>query len=133
MILRLWRTSEVSPRRQFADRGNYASGYYWRDGIGPIDERPTRPNRAWGGVDQNHVGTDEWLRFTKLAGIEPVMGVGFGELDAEEAADWVEYCNGDPSSPMGALRAGEWPCRTVQRKVLGHRQRSLWELSDRTY
>ena len=28
--------------------GNYASGYYWRDGIGPIDKRPTRPNRAWG-------------------------------------------------------------------------------------
>jgi alpha-N-arabinofuranosidase len=85
--------------------GNYTSGYHWRDGIGPIDRRPTRPNRSWGGVDPNHVGTDEWLRFAELAGLTPVMGVGFGEVTPEEAAEWVEYCNGDASTPMGSLRA----------------------------
>ncbi len=85
--------------------GNYTSGYHWREGIGEIDRRPTRANRAWGGSEPNHVGTDEWLRFCERAGLEPVMGVGFGEITAEEAADWVEYCNGPASTRMGALRA----------------------------
>jgi alpha-N-arabinofuranosidase len=85
--------------------GNYTSGYHWMDGIGEIGRRPTRPNRAWGGSEPNHVGTDEWLRFCERAGLEPVMGVGFGEITAEEAAGWVEYCNGPVSTKMGALRA----------------------------
>jgi alpha-N-arabinofuranosidase len=85
--------------------GNFTSGYHWKDGIGDIDRRPTRPNRAWGGSEPNHVGTDEWLRFCERASLEPVMGVGFGEIAAEEAAGWVEYCNGPVSTKMGALRA----------------------------
>lgn len=85
--------------------GNYTSGYHWRDGIGPVDKRPSRPNIAWGGTEPNHVGTDEWLRFCKGMKIEPVMGVGFGEITAGEAADWVEYCNGGADTPMGKLRA----------------------------
>ncbi len=51
------------------------------------------------------MGTDEWLRFSELAGLEPVIGVGFGRITPEEAADWVEYCNGAVTTPMGALRA----------------------------
>jgi alpha-L-arabinofuranosidase len=85
--------------------GNYTSGYHWKDGIGPRDERRTVPNRHWSGLDTNEVGTDEWMRFCELAGLTPIMGVGFGEVTAEEAADWVEYCNGAPESTMGALRA----------------------------
>jgi alpha-N-arabinofuranosidase len=85
--------------------GNFTSGYHWRDGIGPVDRRPTLPNRAWGGIEANLVGTDEWLRFCEAMNIEPVMGVGFGEITAEEAADWVEYCNGAAGTPMGKLRA----------------------------
>ena len=38
--------------------GNFLMGYNWQDGIGPKDQRPTRINLAWGGVDNNHVGTD---------------------------------------------------------------------------
>ena len=85
--------------------GNFTSGYHWKDGIGEMDRRPTRPSRAWGGSEPNHVGTDEWLRFCEHAGLQPVMGVGFGEITPEEAADWVEYCNGPVTSRMGALRA----------------------------
>jgi alpha-L-arabinofuranosidase len=84
--------------------GNFTSQYHWRDGIGDPLKRPTRPNRAWNGVTPNHLGTDEFIRFCKLTGIEPVMGVGFGEITVGEAADWVEYCNGSADSPMGKLR-----------------------------
>ena len=87
--------------------GNYTSGYHWRDGIGPIDERPTRFNPAWGGQADNQFGLDEFLRFCELTDITPVMGVGFNlpEIDKYEIADWVEYCNGDTNTLMGLLRA----------------------------
>jgi len=85
--------------------GNYTSGYNWRDGIGPLDKRPTRVNPAWPGLDPNLMGTDEFLRFCELTGVEPLICVNAGLGKPEEAADWVEYCNGAPDTPMGRLRA----------------------------
>lgn len=86
--------------------GNFASGYHWQDGIGPLEERPTRPNLAWAGLENNHVGTDEFLEFCELAGLTPIICVGFGYTSVEEAAAWVEYVNGCPDTTYyGALRA----------------------------
>ena len=85
--------------------GNFASHYHWRDGIGPADLRPTRPNFSWGGIEQNSIGTEEFLAFCRLIGAEPHLTVNSGTGDAHEAAAWVEYCNGSPDTPMGALRA----------------------------
>jgi len=45
--------------------GNFVMGYNWQDGIGSKDQRPARINLAWGGVDNNHVGTDEWVALNK--------------------------------------------------------------------
>ena len=85
--------------------GNFASGYHWQDGIGPIDQRPLRKNPAWSGDEPNHVGTDEWLAWCELVGCEALICVNAGNGTPEEAADWVEYCNGDASTRFGALRA----------------------------
>lgn len=85
--------------------GNYASGYRWRDGIGPLDKRRTLQNIGWDGLDTNLMGTDEYLRFCELADLEPLICVNAGDGSPEEAADWVEYCNGAADSPMGRLRA----------------------------
>jgi alpha-N-arabinofuranosidase len=84
--------------------GNFASFYHWRDGIGPLDDRPTYENRAWGGLEFHIIGTDEYLQLCRLTGAEPHITVNCGTAWAEEAAAWVEYCNGDVSTPMGALR-----------------------------
>lgn len=84
--------------------GNFVSGYHWRDGVGPLEGRPVLPNPAWPEVEWNHVGTDEWLRLCAHVGAEPLICVNAGDGTADEAADWVEYCNGEPSTPMGALR-----------------------------
>ncbi len=85
--------------------GNFVSGYHWRDGVGPIDARPTLPNPAWEGLEFNLFGTDEFLAFCRAVGCEPLICVNAGNGSAEEAAAWVEYCNGGPDTPMGQLRA----------------------------
>lgn len=85
--------------------GNFVSGYHWRDGVGPVEQRPTRPNYAWGGVEPNTFGTDEFLAFCRAVGCEPLICINAGSGTPAEAAAWVQYCNGPPDSPMGALRA----------------------------
>ncbi|MBQ9893554.1 MAG: carbohydrate binding domain-containing protein [Bacteroidales bacterium] len=87
--------------------GNFTSGYNWKDGIGERDLRPSRKNPAWGGINSNFCGTDEFMRFCALTGIEPIMGVGYNTsvMPEGDVADWVEYCNGPASTTFGALRA----------------------------
>ncbi len=85
--------------------GNFVSGYRWRDGVGPIEERPTKPNPAWDGLETNLFGTIEFLEFCERIGCEPMICVNAGDGSAEEAARWVEYCNGSTETEMGALRA----------------------------
>ncbi len=85
--------------------GNMASGYHWEDGIGPIDQRPVRWERAWGAWEPNDVGTHEFLRLCELIGAEPYIVTNAGEGDAREATRWVEYCNGTAETTEGRRRA----------------------------
>jgi len=71
--------------------GNFTSGYHFRDGIGPMDNRVSMLNQAWGIPEYNHFGTDEFLQFCKLIGAEPQIALNLGSGTPEEAADWVRY------------------------------------------
>jgi alpha-N-arabinofuranosidase len=71
--------------------GNFSSYYHWRDGIGPIDKRPTIENIAWGIPEYNNFGTDEFLDLCKLIGAIPQFDLNMGSGTPEEAADWVRY------------------------------------------
>lgn len=105
--------------------GNFASSYHWRDGVGPVNRRPTRKNESWYGLEYNFIGTDEFIQFCRLIGAEPQITVNIGTGTAEEAAAWVEYCNGDTSTPMGKLRAAN-----------GHPEPfavKLWEIGNEIY
>ena len=85
--------------------GNFVSGYHWEDGVGAKEKRPTRPNWAWGGVEPNLFGTDEFIAFCRAVGCEPMICINAGDGTPEEAARWIEYCNGPRTTPMGARRA----------------------------
>jgi alpha-N-arabinofuranosidase len=50
-------------------------------------------------------GTDEFIAFCRAVGCEPMICVNAGDGTPEEAARWIEYCNGPADSPMGRLRA----------------------------
>ena len=58
--------------------GNFASNYHWIDGIGPKEKRPKKLDTAWMGEDNNHFGTDEFLKYCKLIGAEPYICLNFG-------------------------------------------------------
>lgn len=87
--------------------GNYASMYKWTDAVGPWDKRPVSTNDEWGGLEPNYFGTNEFLEFCKLSGVEPYINVPFNlEIASPEyLAQWVEYVNGDTTTAMGKLRA----------------------------
>ncbi len=85
--------------------GNFASTYHWRDGVGPLEQRRTLPNYAWGQQENNFFGTDEFIAFCRAVGCEPMICINAGSGTPQEAAEWIEYCNGDTQTPMGKLRA----------------------------
>lgn len=85
--------------------GNYLMGYNWKDGIGPKEQRPVRINLAWGGTDNNHVGTDEWVQLNKSIGSENIVCVNLGLGNIMDAANWVEYCNYRGGTYYSDLRA----------------------------
>ena len=73
--------------------GNFSSGYNWKDGIGPKDQRPVRADLAWGDLESNRFGTDEFLRYCRVMGLEPYICVNLGLGTIDDARHWVEYCN----------------------------------------
>lgn len=88
--------------------GNVAQDYRWLWGVGPRDERFTWSNLSWKNEPEpSDFGTDEFIRFARAVGAEPAITVnveGRG-ADVNEAAAWVEYCNGAATSKYGAMRA----------------------------
>lgn len=58
--------------------GNFVSGYDWRDGVGPVAERPRRLDLAWRSIESNEVGPDEFLPWARRLDVEPMMAVNLG-------------------------------------------------------
>lgn len=85
--------------------GNYTADYHWMDGIGPKDKRPKIKDLAWGYIDSNKVGTDEWVELNKAIGSQNVVCINAGTGTLDEAAHWVEYCDLPPDSYYPDLRA----------------------------
>lgn len=111
--------------------GNFLMGYDWKDGIGPKDQRPKRINLAWGGIDNNHVGTDEWMKLNKSIGSENIVGVNLGLGIILDAAYLVEYCNYKGGTYYSDLRAKNGHPQPYDVKIwdLGNEVDGLpWEL-----
>ncbi|MBQ9967562.1 MAG: hypothetical protein IJO88_02425 [Oscillospiraceae bacterium] len=104
--------------------GCFASYYHWREAVGPRKERIPMINHCWGGIYHNQIGTHEVIDFCRKVDAEPLIVVNMeseGLLfwqepkndicrkgTAEEAADWVSYCN-DPDDPLRRAHGQETP------------------------
>ena len=96
--------------------GCFASYYHWKEAIGAFQDRTPIINYMWGGIYANQVGTHEFIDFCRRVDAEPFLVVNMesdGRMNwahpkngtnragtAEEAAEWVDYCN----NPNNALR-----------------------------
>jgi len=85
--------------------GNFVSAHEWRDALGDPDRRPPTWDPVWRTVQPNDIGTDEFMTLCQLLEVEPYITVNAGLGDAHSAAQYVEYANGDASTPMGQQRA----------------------------
>ena len=84
--------------------GNFASGYNWMDGIGPRDRRPARRDDAWGALESNRFGTDEFLKYCERVGAEPYLCINAGLGSVDEARKWVQYCNESGNTHLAQMR-----------------------------
>ncbi|QVL34096.1 carbohydrate binding domain-containing protein [Telmatocola sphagniphila] len=75
----------------------------WRDTLGNPDHR--KPFRAWGGLQPTGPGLEEIVQFCRSVNAEPLICVRVTKKGVQDAADQVEYFNGDGNTPMGRLRA----------------------------
>ena len=86
--------------------GNFASGYHWRDGVGPVTDRPTRRDLAWDAVETNRFGTEEFLELCRRLGSEAYLNLNVSTGTVDEAIGWLDYCNGTAPVPEVLLRQG---------------------------
>ena len=85
--------------------GCFADSYNWRDGVGPVSQRPRRTN-FWindaflrdapdcpAKYEPNQFGTNEFMRFCRLIGAQPYLAANLRSNTARDFDEWVEYCN----------------------------------------
>lgn len=90
--------------------GTYVNIFHWMDSVGPLHERKKRRNLIWGGIVDGGFGTGEFIEYCRAFGAEPMLCVNMASGTAEEAANWVEYCNGEPGTYFADLRVSHgWP------------------------
>lgn len=90
--------------------GCFAEGYHWRDAVGPQrppgrtsfceGDQPSTPPRS---LD---VGADEFMAVLRRAGATPHITLNFTTGTAQEAANWVEYMNGEGPGLEEGVRRG---------------------------
>ena len=110
--------------------GNFASGYHWRDGVGPKQQRPTVRELAWQSIEPNAFGTDEFIALCRKLDWQPMLAVNLGTGTPEEARDWVEYCNAPLGTRTANLRAanGSEAPHGVPLWCLGNEMDGPWQL-----
>ena len=89
--------------------GSFTRDYRWKEGLAPLDKRPPIhcPYLPFSDeFDFHEVGTDEYMALCRELGCQPCITVTMGIAEGpQEAADWVEYCNGSAETRWGKVRA----------------------------
>jgi alpha-L-arabinofuranosidase len=114
--------------------GNFVSGYNWRDGIGPRDERPRRLDLAWKSIETNQFGTDEFAHWCRVAGVEPMLAVNLGLGDVASALELLEYSNHPSGTTLSDERVanGSPVPHDVRLWCLGNELDGPWQLGFRS-
>ncbi|MCX6223780.1 MAG: carbohydrate binding domain-containing protein, partial [Bacteroidia bacterium] len=91
--------------------GCYAEFYSWEHGLMPVDQRPPIYHtgldfllRNTDDTDTHEIGIDEFIALCREVGCEPAITVRLSENTPDDAAAWVEYCNGAAGTKWGDIR-----------------------------
>ncbi|WP_068116536.1 arabinosylfuranosidase ArfA [Tropicimonas marinistellae] len=114
--------------------GNFVSAYYWEDGIGPVDERPTRLDLAWHSSESNAVGIHEFADWADAAGTEMMLAVNLGSRGLDPARNFLEYVNHPGGSYWSDLRKknGRDEPWNVKMWCLGNEMDGPWQTGQKT-
>ena len=84
--------------------------------------------------ETNQVGTDEFLRWSRAVGVEPMMAVNLGTRGLPEAVDLVEYCNADPGTNSSDRRGQNGAAEPYGVRVwcLGNEMDGPWQIGHKT-
>lgn len=110
--------------------GNFVSGYDWRDGIGPRDQRPVRLDPAWHSIETNAFGVDEFLAWCRSASVEPMMAVNLGSGDLRSALHLLEYLNHPGGTRLSDERRSNGTAEPygVRMWCLGNEMDGSWQI-----
>lgn len=110
--------------------GNFVSNYHWLDGVGPKEDRPTRMELAWGRLESNHFGTNEFMEYAREMNTEPYFAVNLGTGTIEEAQRWVEYTNVKEGPYYAELRKkhGYPEPHNIKYWSLGNEMDGYWQI-----
>ncbi|HTR13968.1 MAG TPA: alpha-N-arabinofuranosidase [Roseiarcus sp.] len=114
--------------------GNFVSTYNWEDGVGPVEQRPKRLSYVWASVEPNTFGTNEFIDWCRLAGVEPMLVVNLATRGPQDAAHLVEYCNLPGGTTLSELRRthGWDKPHGVRFWCLGGEMDGVWQTGGRT-
>jgi alpha-N-arabinofuranosidase len=108
--------------------GCFVSAYHWKDGVGKT--REASYNKAWFVEEPNTFGTDEFVKLCRKIGAEPYICTNLGTGTAEEASDWVEYCNLKNQGRFAKMRIANGSTEPFGVKYwsLGNENYGHWEI-----
>ena len=114
--------------------GNFVSSYRWEDGVGPREDRPTRLDLAWRGIEPNAVGVNEFMDWARAVDVQPMMAVNLGTRGVQEAVDLLEYCNHPEGTYFSDLRRshGVKEPHDIRLWCLGNELDGPWQMGQKT-
>jgi alpha-N-arabinofuranosidase len=114
--------------------GNFVSGYRWEDGIGPVDQRPTRLDTAWHSLEPNTHGVGEFVTWARKAGVEANLAMNLGTRGVQEAVDLLEYCNHPGGTYWSDLRRAHGHAEPfgIRLWCLGNELDGPWQMGHKT-
>ena len=100
----LEKAKELQPTILRFPGGTVVKTFHWEDGVGPKENRKAKKNLIWGGVNTFHFGTCEFIEYCRELQCEPCLVINLSTGSPDEAANWVEYCNGTQNTYYANLR-----------------------------
>ena len=114
--------------------GNFVSGFRWEDSVGPKAQRPSRTDLAWGVIETNQFGLNEFMDWSRKAGSDVMMAVNLGTRGPEDAKNLLEYCNfkgGTYYSDLRKAHGYEQP-HDIKLWCLGNEMDGPWQMGHKT-